>query len=245
MPDAVETLIAALIAARARRRRAAPPASLRDAAEAYRVQAGVVAGAAIAGFKTARKPDGPQIMAPILAADVRASGARVASAFGGPLGVELEVGLRIDAPLPPADAPDFAERAVACVRPVAVIEIVDTRLAGDRAAAPLLKLADNQINAGLVVGPEMADWRGRPLARVAARMIAGETCLLDGPAEVPGGCPLETLAGLAAMIGDHCGGLRVGHVDITGAMHPLTYVAPPALVEGWIDGFGPVRVALA
>lgn len=245
MAAMTEALVEAINRARRAGARTACPGVPRTAAEAYAVQTQVAAEAGpVAGFKTARKLGQAQIMAPIFGRDVHPSGASVASRFGGPLGIELEVGLRLDAPLPASDAPDFAARAAACLRPVAVIEIVDTRLSGGGSVAPLAKLADNQINAGLVVGPEMADWDGGSLAQVGARMQAGERCLLEGTADVPGGDALATLGALAEMIGGHCGGLQPGQVVITGSLHPLTYVAPGTLVAGQVAGFGEVRVQI-
>lgn len=226
-------------------RRARAGAAPSDAAAAYAVQASVAAArGAVAGFKTARKPDQPQIMAPIMAADLVANGARVSSRFGGAMGVELELGLRIAAPLPDPADPGFRAALAACIEPLAVIELVDTRLEGPAADDPLAKLADGQINAGLVVGPALTGWDGGPLTGAAARMQAGDDVLLDGPADVPGGDARDTLRALAAMIGGHCGGLRPGQIVITGALHPLTYAAPGTAVAGWIDGCGEVSVTI-
>jgi 2-keto-4-pentenoate hydratase len=216
-----------------------------DANDAYAVQAGVAAvRRSVAGFKTARKPGQPQIMAPIMACDVVENDATVASLFGGPLGIELELGLRIVAPLPDPADPDFVKVLGGCIEPLAVIELVDTRLNGPAAADPLTKLADAQINAGLVIGPMLRGWDGGPLTGTTARMMAGQDALLDGPATVPGGDARETLRALAAMIGGHCGGLQPGQIVITGSLHPLTYVAPGTAVDGWIDGCGGVSVRI-
>jgi 2-keto-4-pentenoate hydratase len=215
-----------------------------DALEAYRVQAAVAAERGrVAGFKTARKPGEPQIMAPIMASDLVANGTRVASQFGGALGVELELGLRILAPLPAHDDPEFIDALKSCVEPLAVIELVDTRLE-DPAADSLTKLADAQINAGLVIGPVLAGWNGGELAQVDAQMRFGTTVLLDGRAKVPGGDARETLHALSILIGTHCGGLQPGQIIITGSLHPLTYVEPGSVVSGWIDGCGAVTVEI-
>jgi len=227
-------------------RRSTCPAVPSGEADAYAVQAAVAAARGpVAGFKTARKPGQPQIMAPIMACDVVASGARVGSRFGGVLGVELELALRILAPLPDPTDPGFIAALGACVEPLAVIELVDTRLGGAAADDPLVKLADAQINAGLVIGPVLAGWDGGALTGATARMLAGDAVLLDGPGKVPGGDARDTLRALAAMIGTHCGGLQPGQIVITGSLHPLTYVPPGTHVDGWIDGCGSVSVSIA
>ena len=131
-----------------------------------------------------------------------------------------------------------------CVEPLAVIELVNTRLDGISATGPLAKLADAQINAGLVVGPVLAGWDGGALTGATARMQVGDAVLLDGLADVPGGDVRETLRALAAMIGDHCGGLQPGQIISTGFMQKLIYVSAGMFVKGWIEGFGTVTVEI-
>jgi 2-keto-4-pentenoate hydratase len=237
----------ALIAAHRSGTRAAPfapaPATL---AEAYQVQSRIIAGLAdlgpVAGFKTARKSAAPPTMAPIRAAYCLPSGAEVT--LGDEMGIELEVGWKIIAPLPdPAEA-GFDAALLRCIQPVPVIELVDTRLSGPRAEDPLAKLADFQINHGLIIGTPLANWEGRDFATVTARMQAGDTQLVDGPAEVPGGSALATLVALLGQIGTHCGGLQVGQIVITGSLHPLTYVRDTCEVRGQIDGLGSVSLTL-
>jgi len=197
-----------------------------DAATVYGVQAAVASRTGPAGaFKVARKPGQPMIMAPIFGADVVRSPAALPEGRMRRVGIELEVGFQVLAPLPPADAPDFAERAADLVAAVPVIEIVDTRLDDLNAAPDLLKLADNQLNAGLAVGAPVRDWRGLDLTR-----------------EVPGGDAYQNFCALAVAIGDHCGGLKPGHVVITGSLNGCPWVDAPIAVKGEIAGLGPVEV---
>lgn len=233
-----------LVAARAMsQRRALPEARPTSVDEAYQIQAAVAKQMGpVGGFKTARKEDAPSIMAPIFAADIAPSGAQVA--VHDMLGIELEVGLEIVGTLPP----NFGHLPLAelrgLLRPVAVIELVDTRVQGRFAGDDIVKLSDNQINAGLVVGAKAMDWSRPDFGRVEARMKAGSDIILEGQATVPGGSALETFASLARQIGDHCGGLQRGQIVITGSLHPLVYYPEGTLVEGWIDGIGAVSVTL-
>ena len=124
-----------------------------DAQCAYAVQSAVAAVTGpVGGFKTARKPGAAPIMAPIFARDIHPSGAHISSAFGGNLGVELEIGFRLKS-VPDPHAGDLRAQLAVCLEPLVVIEIVDTRLDGPDSTAPLAQLADNQINAGLITGP--------------------------------------------------------------------------------------------
>lgn len=212
-------------------------------AEAYFVQTRVVTALGpVAGFKTALKPGQAPIMAPIATRSVFAAGATVP--MGDKMGIELEVGWKIIAPLPVASASDLDAKLSRCVLPVPVIELVDTRLRGPVAQDPIAKLADFQINHGLIVGTPLDDWDGRDIGGVTARMQAGDDTLLAGLAEVPGGSAFATLKSLLTEIGMHCSGLQVGQIVITGSLHPLTYVDTPCEVRGQIDGLGSVACTL-
>lgn len=232
-----------IMTARATSERFIPEAVPVSPSEAYAIQSGVVQRTGpVGGFKTALKGDAPPIMAPIFAQDFFASGAQVA--VKDRLGVELEVGLRLVADCPT----DLANLSLAdfarLVEPVAVIELVDTRTEGPRAKDAIVKLADNQINAGLVVGDTLTAWSGDDIGAVDTKMTAGDTVILDGSTTVPGGSALATFAALARQIGAHCGGLKRGQIVITGSLHPLVYFPKGTLVQGRITGIGSVSVLL-
>lgn len=207
--------------------------------EAYYVQSRVAAALGpLAGFKCAQKPGEVPIMAPVL----NRSDSPIP--LNDHMGLELEVGWKIMAPLPTATEPDFDALLTRCILPVPVIELVDTRLNGPIADDPIAKLADFQINNGLIVGTPLVDWDGHDFGTFTARMQAADQMLLEGRAQVPGGSALSTLKTLMAMIGVHCGGIQVGQIVITGSLHPLTYVDTPCQVHGEIDGLGTVAATL-
>ncbi len=213
-------------------------------AAAYRIQDAVTRGLGPVGaFKTGRKSaDETPIMAPILADRVRHSPARFSRSELGLVGIELEVAFRVDRALPDPDDADFADRARDCVCPVVAIEVVDSRLVDHESAHPLWKLADNQINAGLVYGEPVGNWQGIDLSRVAARLeVAGEA-IFDGIASVPGGDAFDVFCAFARLVGDHCGGLQPGHLVTTGSVTGLRFIAFGQPVQGWIEGLGAVQV---
>ncbi|MSU91231.1 2-keto-4-pentenoate hydratase [Rhodobacteraceae bacterium 2CG4] len=245
--EAARTLAARLIDARERGQRIAPqdrPDGITEA-DAYRVQALVAERfGPVGGYKVGCTPGKPPIMAPIHARDVLADGARLEVPGDEPIGIELEIGFRLVAPLPPADAPGRAVRARECIEAVPVIEIVRSRLSAPQQAAPLLKLADNQINGGLVVGTPVRDWSGLELARPSARLRLGDEVVLDGRAEVPGGDAFANFLALADLVGGHCGGLTPGQVVITGSLNGVPWVRAPLAVAAEIDGLGAVALEL-
>ena len=177
-------------------------------------------------------------MAPIRQGVVRPSPARFERHELDLFGVELEVGFELRAPLPSFEAPDFAARARGCVAAAAMIEVVDTRLAD-----PLLVLADDQINAGLVVGALHGGFGD--LARAEVELWIGDARVQGGSAEVPGGDAFETFLAFARMVGDHCGGLRVGQVVTTGSLAGLRFVERGCDVRGQIEGLGEVAITFA
>ncbi|QDL94419.1 2-keto-4-pentenoate hydratase (plasmid) [Paroceanicella profunda] len=238
-PDA---LADRLIAARRDGTRLAPesfgasPAS-RDEALAVQTRVLSVFGPA-GGFKTGRQEGQPPMIAPILASEIQASPAVLAPTASGRLAIELELGFLVTAPLPAADDPELEEKARACVALIPVLEIVDTRLTDHEPAGPLLRLADNQLNGGLVTGTPLADWQDFDFDAIRARLDLGDETVLDGPAEVPGGDAWATFCALVRGIGSHCGGLREGQIVITGSFNGMPFIRPGTAVRAHVEGLG-------
>lgn len=235
----INTLTAALLQARESGLRAdaagLPVPSYEEALEVQkRVQANL---GPVAGFKVARRPEGPPVIAPIDAAKVVESGAGVA--VRDMLGIELEIGFEV-IETPGADPVAEVARVF---RPRIVLELVDSRLDG-RDIDPLLKLADMQINDGLVLGPALTGWEGGDFGTVEARLACGDTRVVDGEVAVPGGSALANLGLLCAHVRDHCGGLQPGQVIITGSLSGLEYFPAGTDVDGRIAGFGRVSCRL-
>lgn len=242
--------VQALVEALGRARRGGPAVATElgtglSVEEAYEVQAAVAAELGpVGGWKVACKPGAPQIMAPILARDIYPSGSRINLPGVAPVGVELELGFRLTAPLPPPQDPGFEAAARAAAEILPVFEVVASRLDDPRNAPPALKLADNQINGALVLGEATADWADLDTSRALARLaIDGET-LLDRVAEVPGGDAFANFCALARMVGTHCGGLRPGQVVITGSLNGLPWRELPLTAEAEIAKLGAIGVTV-
>jgi len=247
MADVERTLVETFLKAR-REGRPAETAALTpppDAATAYRIQAAVASESGpVGGFKAGR--GGPALtMAPIRAATVRESGAAIPAAESRLRGVELELAFRLTAPPPPVDVPDFEDRLAAGVVLLPALEIVESRMTVFETADPLLKLADNVGNGGVVLGAPVADWRGLDLSRPNVRLaFAGET-MREGPSAPPGGDAFATLVELARLAKDFCGGLQEGHVVITGSLTGLLYAKEGDRIRGEIAGVGVVEAQFA
>jgi 2-keto-4-pentenoate hydratase len=245
-PARVQALIEAF--RRARSGGPAVPAPLGDglsSEEAYKVQASMASDLGpVGGWKVACKPGAPQIMAPILARDIHPSGSRIRLAEHAPVGVELEIGFRLTAPLPSPQDPGFEAAARAATEILPVFEIVASRLEDPRGAPPALKLADNQINGALVLGKARPDWAEIDTSRARARLAIDKETLLDGVAEVPGGDAFANFCALARMVGTHCGGLQPGQVVITGSLNGLPWRDLPLTAEGEIAQLGAISITV-
>lgn len=244
MPTKIaEEFAAALIRARREKVRIAADVAARFAADAnpddvIAVQAAVAeACGPVAAWKVAPGADRPMI-APILADGVRPSPATFGTDEIGACGIELEIAFRIDAPLPAPDSANFSEALRQAVTPLAAIEVVDGRFEDFRTGAPAAKLADNQINAGLVLGAPGT----LAAAPLASRLAFGDKVVFDTPAAPPGGDAWATLEAFARHIGTHCGGAKVGHIVTTGSLTGMLFVDPGTHVTGSVDGLGEVAV---
>ena len=211
-------------------------------ADAYAIQALVAARLGpIGGFKAGRRQAGDTpAIAPIQGAAIRAGCAVIPAGESRLRGVELEIGFVLLADPPDPTIPDFLARLRASVAALPALEIVESRLSDAEAAGPLWKLADNQINGSLVLGAPVADWSGCDLCAPAARLEIGTDTVWNDPAPVPGGDAFATLAAFVGAVGSHCGGLRRGHVVITGTITGLRHARAGQPVIGHIEGLGSV-----
>ena len=191
----------------------------------------------VGGFKVARRPEGPPVIAPIDAGHVLPSGSDVPVIDS--LGVELEIGFQLVGEAPGRLDDNSRHTFV----PRLVLELVDTRLEGE-GHDPMLKLADNQINAGLIVGPAFEAWDGRDFGSVQAALRCGTQQVIAGEATVPGGSALANLSLFLEHVGQHCGGLQSGQVVITGSLSGLPYFPSGTDVFGSVEGFGEVSCHL-
>ncbi|PKQ11223.1 MAG: 2-keto-4-pentenoate hydratase [Alphaproteobacteria bacterium HGW-Alphaproteobacteria-1] len=214
-------------------------------ARVFAVQAEVAACLGpVGGFKVACPPGAPIVIAPIMARDIHPSPAVIACAAGEEVGIELEYAFRLIAAPPAPDAPDFESRLKQAVELLPVFELVQSRLADPKGAGAMLKMLDNQLNGAVVLGAPLRAWHGVDVTRADAWLSLGAETLLDGAAQVPGGNAFATLCALARALGGHCGGLREGHVVITGSLNGLPWRYPPLSAQGRIAGLGEVVLRL-
>lgn len=242
--------IASLLAAR----RGGPLAAANAADEpadidaAHDIQAAVAAelGMPIGGWKVGRwSANEPLFYAPVDAGLIRSAPDTRQRSDTRLRGLELEIAFRIDGPLPAADAPDFLDGLAAVVTPMPAFEVVDSRLADPKTASPLWRLADFQLNAGLILGPPLASaWKPEDFANPTVRLSADGKDIANGPATLNTNTPFGMLADLVRSC-RHCGGVQPGHVVTTGSFTGLNFFAAGATLRGEIQGMTPITMTFA
>jgi 2-keto-4-pentenoate hydratase len=154
----------------------------------------------------------------IFARTVHASPATIRLADFMHLGLEFELGVRLGADLPPSGSPYTRESvagAVATCMPA--FELIEDRGAdyGDLDAASIL--TDKCWCGGVVLGPEMAEWRSLDLARAPVELLWNGEVVDRGVTGAAMGHPFEGLAWLAELLASRGRAMKAGEIVITGS----------------------------
>ena len=199
------------------------------------------------GFKTARPdPTRPNVYAPIVAANVRPSPARVAGDEMRCVGIEIEIAFRIDSALPALASADYDAQLRSAVSAVAAIELVDTRLADWQGAGDMVKLADNQSGFGLIVGEPVKDFAALNLVNPTISLTVDDAQIGATAGQIPGDVDaFQVLKDLLEVVGDHCGGVRPGMYVTTGALSGLHWADKGGEVAGDVAGLGRISVEIS
>jgi 2-keto-4-pentenoate hydratase len=234
-----------LIDARAARRPVDAPFAIPTADDAYAIQDAVAASLGpIGAWKVGAKgPQAQPTCAPILAGLVRPSPASIPASTLGMIGIEAEIAFSLARDIAPGDRPlgnDDLASVIAGAHPA--IEVVDTRVANWRKADRLWLLADNQMNAALVAGEAVADWRHRDFTKQPVALKVDGKATVEAIGGNAAGDPRRLLLWLI----DHCCGngiaLRAGTLITSGSCTGMTFVQPSARVVAEFLGFGAASV---
>lgn len=229
-------------------------------AEAYEIQAAYQGSlsteyGAVAGYKIAYTTTALQqasgisepVAGVILANNVRHSPAVLDAADFLQPGIECEVGVRLGRDLPASGAPynrDGVSEAVSEV--MTAFEVVDNRRTQgqDTQTQLLTTISSNILNAGVVLGQPVSDWRGIHLAGCRGYMEINGELVGEGMGADVMGHPLEPLAWLANALADQGRELKAGMVVITGSIVSPKWLAAgdSALIE--IEGLGKAELSV-
>jgi len=216
--------------------------------DAYQIQSAVVARVgAVGGWKTgADSASAVPIAAPIFADDIYDSGTSLAPGTMRLMGLEAEIAFRLGSDLPPrSHAYSEKEFLDAVETMVPLIELVDSRLQDFEAAGSIWKLADNQINSGLVIGEPVLNWQQLDFSALRAILKVDHQIIRDNR----GWNYPDTPAGLATRFvntfSEHCGGIRAGQIITTGSLTGIDFIDTGATVTAELENIGSVQVKLA
>lgn len=245
-PEHVEEAARALATARAGQPIAALPDAARPQSEAdsYAIQDAVLhrLGERIGGWKVGFSPEGGIFCAPIYASRIHASPATLPAKSFHLLGIECEIGFRIERTLPARAEPYGRDEVLAAASLHPTIEIVDSRYQDFRALDRLQVLADNFSNGGLVYGAAAAGWEGMDLVHPPIEVTA------DGQpfAECTGlraGDPIGLLVDLVNHVAQAKGGVPAGTFVTTGTHTGMVFTRPGTRICADYGRLGRVEVA--
>jgi 2-keto-4-pentenoate hydratase len=217
------------------------PVTPSSVAEGHVIQDRVAAliGEPIGAYKAGAPPDGEPTRGLIEARMVRASPARIAAAEAPHRGVEGETAFRFTRDLPPRSAPYTREDVASAVTVLPVIEIVSSRFREPLSRPKLEQLADCGINAGLVTGPETADWSHLDLAKLRITFVVNGETRIARDGGHPTDDPLAGAVALANMLTD---GVKAGQIVTTGSWTGLPFLKPGDRCVVRFEGLGEAEV---
>ena len=216
------------------------------ATEAYCVQAAAVAllEREVGGWKVGLVPPAyrgmfgsNRLFGPIFAENIRRADAGTMSCSipgYGFAAFEAEIALRIGRTLQPARTWTAAKSAEAVDGAMLAVELASSPVASILSDGPCAIVADIGINAGLLLGLALDDWREALSSITACTTVDGHVAGPASPLEMPGG-PLESLACLLNHLGKHGLRLEAGQVVATGA---ITGIRPIGVGMAAVADFG-------
>nr|WP_067287241.1 fumarylacetoacetate hydrolase family protein [Marinobacterium profundum] len=217
-------------------------------ADAYAIQAIVSGELCSTGIRTwkvgAPNLDTEPYAAPIFESVVSASPTIIPAEKLHMIGMEVELCYRFNTDLPTRAKAYSVEEVAAAIEGVYVaIEVVDTRIKQWQTCAELWKLADNQINAALIIGSGVQDWRGLDPAKLAGELVVNGEVLVRGEGAHSVGDPMHLVHWTVNHLAGRTGGFRKGDVVTTGSWTGMVFVEPGAEVVGRFEGVGEARVS--
>lgn len=220
----------------------------RSEAEAYAVQDAVArALGPVIGWKVgASAPDAEPACAPLLAGTIHESPARLDAQAFALRGIEAEIAFRFGA------APERSETgfdrdsvlgAIATAHPA--IEVCESRFHDHSAIDPLTKLADNNLNGALVLGPAWADWRRLEAAAQPVAVTIDEREIAARRGGNAAGDLFRLLVWLAEHLARRGRPLRAGDIVTTGSWTGMHVAGTAKRVGVSFPGVGDAEVVFA
>ncbi len=161
------------------------------------------------------------------------------------LSLECEIAVRVSADLSPDNAPftrDSVAGAVAACHPA--FELIDDRNAEYTTCQASSLIADNAWNMGVVLGPEVSDWRALDFSATRGTLTVNGAEVGQGVLTDAMGHPFEALAWLANLRAERGLSIERGALVMTGSIVPPAYVQPGDEAAYSVENMGEVTAKI-
>lgn len=219
--------------------------SLDDFERAYRLQESVRAelGATVVGWKLAAPPSAEVISAPLFDIGCMASDTVLADTALLRDGVECELALRIDHPLPFGECTrEDVIAAVGAVMPA--FELLCSRLPEKFASPRQHIVADCMGHGAVVLGAPLRDWRTLELDKLRVTLWANDATVVDKQGGNPFADPLLAVALLANHLARRGQTLAAGTFVLAGSHTGVHRARPCERLRCIFEGVGEVALQL-
>jgi 2-keto-4-pentenoate hydratase len=245
-PEHIEEAAQALAAARAGQPIAALPDGVRPQSEAdsYAIQEAVLRrlGERVGGWKVGFSPEGGIFCAPIYASRVHASPASLPATGFHVIGIECEIGFRLNQALEKRAQPYAGDEVLAAASLHPTIEIVDSRYRDFHSLDRLQVLADNFSNGALVYGAAASGWQGLDLVRPPIRVTADSKDFAECTG-LRAGDPIGLLVALVNHVANQRSGVPAGTFVTTGTHTGMVFTEPGMQIRADYGPLGRVEVS--
>ena len=161
------------------------------------------------------------------------------------LGIECEIALKLGRDLPAGGAPyGEAEVTAAVEAAMPAFELVEDRNADYKTLDAFGLVADNAWNAGIVLGPEIADWRQRDLGAAHGKLELNGTFVGEGHGRDALGHPVTALTWLANGLAERGLALSTGMIVMTGSIVTTKFLKSGDRARYVLDGMGAAELSV-
>src|SRR5215208_4543158 len=215
----------------------------RSEADSYQIQDEVMRrlGERAGGWKVGYSPEGGIFCAPIYASKVHASPATLPASGFHVIGIECEIGFRVNQAFGPRELPYGRDDVLSVSALHPTIEIVDSRYQDFRSLDRLQALADNFSNGALVYGAAASNWQGVDLVHPPIDVTADGKNLAECTG-LRAGDPITLLVELVNFVANRRGGFTAGTFVTTGTHTGLVFTKPGAHIRADYGPLGIVEV---
>jgi 2-keto-4-pentenoate hydratase len=226
--------------------------------DAYKVQFAIhdlfaAAGDKFAGWKVALtlppqfeplKLSGP-VFAGIYQSGLRQSGAVFEKGWPLKPGIEPELVARISKDAPAGGALHTADSIRSHVANLYCgMELVDNRYLDVTKMTGPARIADNVLQAALVMGTEIKGWQKLDFPNLKGRSTLDGKELASGPGSAVMGSALISLAWLANRLNGLGRHLKAGDLVLTGSVHPPAFLPGPGVAKTEFEGLGSTEITI-